>query len=67
MRALGLLVVGLIAGIATMISCIRVTRRARKRMQKALNQPVGDAELASLDAWMKVREVENSLKRKRRR
>lgn len=67
MRVFGLLVVGVIAGIITTIGCIRVTRRARKRMQKALNQPVGDGELASLDAWMKVKGVEQSLKRKHRR
>jgi hypothetical protein len=60
------LVVAVIAMISTVITTRRITLRAKRRMHKALGNTVGDADLASINTWMKVRAVEQLAKQRRR-
>jgi hypothetical protein len=50
-----------LAGLAVIISVVSAwitTVRARRRMRRALGKKVDDRELDSLNAWMKVEEIE---------
>ena len=46
--------------LASVITAVYATLRAKRRMRKALGRTVSDGDLASINTWMKVTEAEHS-------
>jgi len=60
LRGLVKLTAGVILMLASVITAVYATLRAKRRMRKALGRTVSDGDLASINTWMKVTEAEHS-------